>query len=95
MEALLKHKEVEVIHNCTPTHVHFEISRKIMAAGKHDISEKPLSMTTKESAELVKLSKKSGGVNAIDFNCRYYPLVQEARSMVANGKLGDVFHATG
>jgi predicted dehydrogenase len=93
--ALLADKEVEVVHNCTPNHVHFEISKQIMAAGKHVISEKPLAMTTKESKELVKLAAKAGVVNAIDFNYRYYPLVQEAKAMVESGKLGDVYHATG
>ena len=65
VEALLADKEIEVIHNCTPNHLHFEISKKIMAAGKHVISEKPLAMTTKESAELVKLAAKAGVVNAM------------------------------
>ena len=90
MEAILADKEVEVVHNCTPNHVHFAISKQIMAAGKHVISEKPLAMTTKESKELVKLAAKAGVVNAIDFNYRYYPLVQEAKDMVASGKLGRV-----
>src|SRR5438445_8218805 len=90
VEKILADKEVAVIHNCTPNHVHFEISKKIMAAGKHVISEKPLAMNTKESAELVKLAKKAGVVNAIDFNYRYYPLVQEAKDQVASGTLGDV-----
>src|SRR5437762_979067 len=53
VDALLADKEVEVVHNCTPNHVHFAISKKIMAAGKHVISEKPLAMTTQESKELV------------------------------------------
>src|SRR5689334_1778048 len=91
----LADKEIEVVHNCTPNHLHFEISKQILAAGKHIISEKPLAMTTEESKELVKLAAKAGVVNAIDFNYRYYPLVQEAKSMVASGKLGDVFHANG
>jgi predicted dehydrogenase len=95
VEALLADQEIEVVHNCTPIHIHFAISKKIMAAGKHVISEKPLAMTTKESRELVKLAAKAGVVNAIDFNYRFYPLVQEAKAMVASGKLGDVFHATG
>jgi predicted dehydrogenase len=95
VDALLADKEIEVVHNCTPNHIHFEISKKIMAAGKHVISEKPLAMTTQESKELVELAAKAGVVNAIDFNYRYYPLVQEAKSMVASGKLGDVFHASG
>ena len=52
-------------------------------------------MDTKESKELIKLAAKAGVVNAIDFNYRYYPLVQEAKDMVASGKLGKVFHANG
>lgn len=95
VDALLADKEVEVVHNCTPNHVHCEISKKIMAAGKHVVSEKPLAMTTKQSKELVKLAAKSGVVNAINFNYRYYPLMQEARDQVVSGKLGDVFHITG
>lgn len=95
VKALLADKEVEVIHNCTPNHVHFEISKQIMAAGKHVISEKPLAMDTKQSKELVKIAAKTGMVSAINFNYRYYPLVQEARAMVQSGKLGDVFHANG
>ena len=95
VEAILADKEIEVIHNCTPNHVHFEITKKIIAARKHVVSEKPLAMTTKESKELVKLAAKAGVVNAIDFNYRYYPLVQEAKDMVESGKLGEVFHATG
>src|SRR5438105_8830018 len=81
VKAFLADKEIEVVHNCTPNHLHFEISKQILAAGKHIISEKPLAMTTKESAELVKLVAKAKIVNAIDFNYRYYPLVQEARDM--------------
>src|SRR6476620_2864266 len=95
VEAFLADKEIEVVHNCTPNHLHFEISKQILAAGKHIISEKPLAMTTTESKDLVKLAAKAGVVNAIDFNYRYFPLVQEAKDMVATGKLGDVFHANG
>jgi predicted dehydrogenase len=95
VDKFLADREIEVVHNCTPNHVHFEISKKIIAAGKHVISEKPLAMTTKESKELVKLAAKAGVINAIDFNYRYYPLVQEAKDQVTSGKLGDVYHATG
>ena len=78
---LLADAEVEVVHNCTPNHLHFQVNKDIMAAGKHVISEKPLAMTTDESRELVRLAEKSGLVHAIDFNYRYMPLVQQARLM--------------
>src|SRR3954467_221305 len=95
VDDFLADKDIQVVHNCTPNHLHFEISKKILAAGKHVISEKPLAMTTEESKELVRLAAKAKVVNAIDFNYRYYPLVQEAKAMVATGKLGTVFHANG
>jgi predicted dehydrogenase len=95
VKEFLADKEIEVVHNCTPNHLHFDISKQILAAGKHIISEKPLAMTTDESKQLVQLARKAGVVNAIDFNYRYYPLVQEAKAMVASGKLGEIFHANG
>jgi predicted dehydrogenase len=95
LDAFLADPEIEVVHNCTPNHLHFDISRKIIAAGKHIISEKPLAMTTAESRELVQLAARSHKVNAINFNYRYYPLVQEARTRAADGRLGTVFHANG
>jgi predicted dehydrogenase len=48
-------------------------------------------MTSAESAELVQLAQEKGLVNAVNFNIRMYPLAQQARSMVQNGELGDIF----
>jgi predicted dehydrogenase len=78
---LLADPEIDVVHNCTPNHLHFEVNRDILAAKKHVVSEKPLAMDSNESRELVRLAEASGVVHAIDFNYRYMPLVQQARLM--------------
>ena len=78
---LLADPDIHVVHNCTPNHLHFEVNRDILAAGKHVVSEKPLAMNCTESRELVRLAEKAGVVNAINFNYRYMPLVQQARLM--------------
>ncbi len=88
---LLEDKEVEVVHNCTPNNLHFEVNSAILQAGKHCVSEKPLAMNSDESRKLVALAKKAGKVNAIDFNYRFYPLIQHARAMCADGDVGDVY----
>ncbi|MCK5327878.1 MAG: Gfo/Idh/MocA family oxidoreductase, partial [Candidatus Latescibacteria bacterium] len=90
---LLADPEIQVVHNCTPNFMHFEITRAALLAGKHVVSEKPLAMTSEESAELVRLAKEKGLVNAVDFNYRYYALVQQARAMAASGALGDRIYA--
>lgn len=88
---LLKDEEIEVIHNCTPNSLHFEITREAIAACKHVISEKPLAMNSDESRKLVAMAEESGLVHAIDFNYRYYPLVVQAREMRERGDLGKIY----
>jgi len=92
---MLKDKGIDVIHNCTPNFMHLQVNKDILNAGKHCVSEKPLGMNSKESAELVAIAKEKGLVNAVNFNYRYYPLVQQARMMVKNGQLGRVFAVQG
>ncbi len=92
---LLADPDVEVVHNCTPNHLHFQVNSDILEAKKHVISEKPLAMTSAQSRELASLAKASGVIHAVDFNYRYYPLVQHARQMVAKGELGEVFNIHG
>ena len=92
---LLEDSEIQVVHNCTPNHLHFAINKDILAAGKHVVSEKPLAMNTQESAELVKLAEESGKINAVNFNYRFYPLVQHARAMVEGGDVGDIYSIHG
>ncbi|MBT4157943.1 MAG: Gfo/Idh/MocA family oxidoreductase, partial [Planctomycetaceae bacterium] len=92
---LLADPQIRVVHNCTPNHLHYQVNKDILAAGKHVISEKPLAMNSAESRELVQLASESGLIHAVDFNYRYYPLIQHAKQMVQQGELGDVFTLRG
>ena len=89
-EAMLADASVEVVHLTTPNHLHFEQARAALAAGKHVVCEKPLAMTSAETAELVRLADESGLVHAVNFNVRFYPQCQEARARVQAGELGVV-----
>lgn len=86
---LVKDPEIDVVHIASPNYLHYEQAKAALGAGKHVVCEKPLAMNTKESAELVKLAKEKGLVNAVNFNIRFYPLVQEARARMQAGELGD------
>ncbi|MCK4590181.1 MAG: Gfo/Idh/MocA family oxidoreductase, partial [Candidatus Latescibacteria bacterium] len=92
---LLEDPEVEVVHNCTPNFLHFQITKAALEADKDVVSEKPLAMTSSESAELVNLANKKGLVNALDFNYRYYPLIQQARRMAEKGEIGEIYTVHG
>ena len=91
LEALLADPDIDIVHLATPNHLHFPHARAALMAGKHVICEKPLAMTTTESAELVRLAAEKKLVNAVNFNLRMYPLSWQARSLVQDGELGDLF----
>ncbi|MCP8969777.1 Gfo/Idh/MocA family protein [Ectobacillus ponti] len=87
---MLQDPDIQVIHNCTPNHLHFTINKEIILAGKHVLSEKPLAMTSSESAELLALAKQHGVVHGVNFNYRQYAAVQQLASMVRTGDLGHI-----
>jgi predicted dehydrogenase len=87
---VIRDDAVEVVHNCTPNDLHFAINKAALEAGKHVVSEKPLTTRAGESAELVRLAAERGVVAAVNFNYRFYPLVQHARALVRRGDVGAV-----
>jgi predicted dehydrogenase len=82
--------DVAALLEASPNNLHFEVNRTLLEAGKHVLSEKPLTLTSEESAELVRLARERDLVTAINFNYRGYPLIQQAHGMVARGELGPV-----
>jgi len=89
LDELAKDKEVDVVHICTPNHLHAEQTTVLMRAGKHVMCEKPLAMNTKESAQLIDLARKENRVGGVTYNLRYYPLCQQARATVDAGAIGE------
>ncbi len=87
--------QINVVHITSPNHLHYPQAKAALEAGKHVVCEKPLAMNPQQSAELVAMAKERKLVNAVNFNIRFYPIVQHARAMVQSGEIGDVFIAQG
>lgn len=91
IDALLADPEIEVIHNCTPNNLHTEINKKVLAAGKHLLSEKPLALNSQEAESLLEVHRAHPeSVAAVNFNYRMNPMVQEMRARVASGEVGKI-----
>jgi len=74
----------------TPNHVHFEPAKLALENGFHVIIDKPLTLTLAEAKQLKKIVDKTGLVLAVTHAYTGYPMVKEARHLVASGKLGKV-----
>lgn len=92
---LVQDPQIDVIHNCTPNKLHYEITKAALEAGKQVLSEKPLAMTVREAEDLVRIAEAKTAVVGIDFCYRYYPVVQEMAVRVRRGDAGAVRMVTG
>ena len=94
-EDMLQMPDITSVHVCTPNFLHFPQAKAALEAGKHVICEKPLSKSLHEAKELVELARKTGLVNAVHFNLRYYPLVRQMKTMREKGELGNIYSILG
>ena len=92
---LLADPRVVSVHVTSPNHLHADHVRAVIAAGKHVVCEKPLGLSSRETAELVAEAAAAGVVNAVCFNIRYYAQNQNAAALVAAGAVGDPRFVTG
>ncbi|MEH2535404.1 putative dehydrogenase [Bradyrhizobium sp. AZCC 1588] len=81
---------IEVVSIVTPNHLHGPVAKAFLEAGIHVICDKPLTTTVAEAEELVELVRKTGKVFVVTHNYTGYPMVRQARAMVANGALGEI-----
>ncbi|MGH2712326.1 MAG: Gfo/Idh/MocA family protein [Thermoleophilaceae bacterium] len=87
-EALIQADDVDVVHICTPNHLHAPLAEAALAAGKHVVCEKPLAMDASQAQNLVEAAAGAGRQAAVPFVYRYYPTVREARARVRQGSTG-------
>jgi predicted dehydrogenase len=93
--ALLADPAIDVVHVTTPNHLHHEQVLAALDAGKHVVCEKPLALTSAETATLLERAQASGRVHAVCFNVRSYPLARQMRVLVRDGALGAPRFVTG
>jgi len=81
---------IDAVAIVTPNHLHGRIATAFLDAGIDVICDKPLTTTLAEALELVQRVRGSGRLFALTHNYSGYPMVRQAREMVAAGELGEI-----
>jgi predicted dehydrogenase len=81
---------IDAVSIVTPNHLHAPIATAFLDAGIHVICDKPITTTLADALALVERVKKSGCLFALTHNYSGYPMVRQAREMVAAGELGEI-----
>jgi predicted dehydrogenase len=92
---LIARPDVDLVDICTPGDLHAEIAIAALDAGKHVLCEKPLANTPAEAEAMTAAAQRaaSKGIRSmVGFNYRRVPALALARTLVAEGRLGEIRH---
>ena len=83
--------DIDAVTVATPVASHFELAKKAILKGKHVLIEKPITKTSREALELIKLASKNKVTLMVDHTFEYAPSIKKIREIVKNGELGDIY----
>jgi predicted dehydrogenase len=87
-DSIRDNPDVDVIYIVLPNGMHAEYTVRGLQAGKHVLSEKPMSRTPEECQQMIDAGKKANRKLMVAYRCRYEPYNREAIRMAQSGELG-------
>jgi predicted dehydrogenase len=81
---------IDAVAIVTPNHMHYPVAREFLKRGIHVICDKPLTSSLADAKKMVAVAEKSDALFVLTHNYTGYPMVRQAREMVASGQLGTI-----
>ncbi|MBX3043964.1 MAG: Gfo/Idh/MocA family oxidoreductase [Candidatus Kapabacteria bacterium] len=91
-EVIFDDKNVDAVVIATPVSTHFELAKSSLISGKHTWVEKPLTSSSEEAQELLKLARENGKLLHVDHTFIYTPAVRKIKELISSGQLGDILY---
>jgi len=92
VDQFIQESETDLVTIITPHNTHAPLAMKCLAAGKHVITEKPFTITTKEATDIIELAKKKKLMASVFHNRRWDGDFQALMEITQSGLIGEVFH---
>lgn len=89
-QELIDDPEVELIYNGLINSAHAAWNVAAMRAGKHVLSEKPLTGNAQRSREVVQVARDTGRLLVEGFHYIHHPVHARMRDLVTSGQLGEI-----
>lgn len=74
----------------TPNHMHFPVAKAALEAGFHVLSDKPATFDLNQALALAEIVKRSGRLYGLTHTYNGYPLIKQAKHLIASGALGNI-----
>lgn len=88
LEEVLDSESIDIIDICSPDYLHIEHTTLALKEGKHVLCEKPIGLSLKKAAEVVKLAKRSRSKFMVGHVLRFFPEYEWIKETISEGLLG-------
>ncbi len=95
VDALLDDPAVDLVHVVTPNASHHPLTVRVLEAGKHVVTEKPLATTLDDALDLERRAEAAGVIATVPFVYRFHAMAREARARIAAGEAGRIASVQG
>lgn len=89
---VLQDREIDLIAVATPVSTHYVLAKDALLAGKHVLIEKPMTRTSEEGKDLIKIAKKNNRMIFVDHTFVYSAAVQKIKKILSKHRLGEVYY---
>ena len=86
---LLSNEDIDAVEVITPHHLHAEIGKAALKAGKHVSIQKPMAINIRDCDDLIDVAERSGKLLRVFENFRYYPPMVKAKQLLDDGSIGE------
>ncbi|TPV56541.1 Gfo/Idh/MocA family oxidoreductase [Aestuariibacter sp. GS-14] len=93
-QALIDDPKVDLVYIATPHSHHYPVARAVLAAGKHLLLEKPLTVNAAQTRELVKLAEQNNCVFQEALWSRFMPCFAKVKAWIEQGRIGKLQYIT-
>ena len=87
---IIEDERIDFVSIVTPNHVHHPAAKVLMEAGINIVCDKPMTRTLEEAEDLCLTASEQDRVFAVTYTYTGYPMVKQAKKMIADGVLGDI-----
>jgi predicted dehydrogenase len=92
---MLAGTDLDAVSICTPNDSHHDLALAAIGAGAAVLCEKPLAMNATQARDMVDAAQAAGVVNMTGFSKRFFPAARLAKSLIAEGELGEIYALEG
>lgn len=94
-EEMVDKSQPDAVFVAVPTKLHTSMVKKLLNKGKHVFAEKPLCLNAEDGKDLVELAAKKNLINQVGYHNKFIGTFKEAKRIIDDGELGEIFHFTG